>query len=529
MVGRGLDRRPRLRAALAAALAATALVGGPAWGQTGMAPGLPGSSEEPVLPSKEAAPPRMRLASRQPPISGAQPLPPGLTNGNRDLGSYPSGHSSSPPPLGLTGLTGQETVVKVVIDPPPKQNSEQVVRRYIKTIADRPYNLKTVEEDVRRLEASKLFKGVNVEYQRVGERGVMVIYHMVEAHTIRYVKFYGQAKIKERHLKKESGLKVGGPLDQWSVKDGASKVEQYYHEKGFNKATVKIIEGTGKDDRGAIYLVNEGQKQKVAHVEFEGNTIASDGRLKTQIQSKPPLLFLFKGEVDRQKIHDDVEKLKDYYRSLGFFQARVERELTWNEDQNWLSIRFVIDEGPRYKIRSIGFVGQQLFTPEQLGERLKLHKGDFFDRVKLEKDQKALEEKYGVKGYVFAKIQPEPRLNANRDEIDQIDLVYQIAEGRQCVVSRVDVKIGGDNPHTRRNTVLNRVSLHPGDILSTREMRDSETRLKRSSLFKNTPDEGPKIYFERPELGDETGLADQPMRPGGIRGQSPDPPRREAR
>lgn len=531
MVDRGFDRRPRLRASLAAALVFTALVGGRAWGQPNAVSGLPDASVEPVLPSKEAEPPRPRLASRQPLGSGAQPLPPGLTNGNRGLGSFAPRNSAPLPPAGLTGLTGQEVVTQVLIDPPLKHHSEQQVRRYIKTIADRPYDLRTIEDDVKKLEKSKLFVAgsVNVEYQRVGERGIVVIYHMIESPTIRYLRFFGQVKIKERHLKKQSGLKVGDSLEPWSVKDGATKVEEYYHEKGFNKATVKVLEGTAKDDRGIVYLVNEGQKQKISWVEFEGNTIATDGRLKTQIQSKPPLLWLFKGEVDREKIQEDQVRLVEYYRNLGFLRARVAHELVWNEDQNWLTVRFIIDEGPRYKVRSIGFVGQRLFTAEELGEKLKLREGEYFDKFKLDKDKKALEEKYGMKGYVFANIQQEPRLNSSRDELDQIDLLYQIEEGRPCVVSRIDVKIAGDNPHTRRNTILNRVSLHPGDVLSTRELRDSETRLKRSALFKNTPGDEPRITFDRPELSQETGLADRPARPGGFRGQSPDAPRREAR
>ncbi len=531
MVDRGFDRRRRLCASLAVALAATALVGGQAWGQTSSVPGLPDASETPVLPSKEAEPPRPRLASRQALGSGMQPLPPGLTNDNRSLGSFPSGRPSPLPPTGLNGLSGEEVVVKVVIDPPLKHHSEQVVRRYIKTIADRPYDVRTVEDDVKKLEKSKLFArgSVNVEYQRVGDHGIVVIYHMIESPTIKYLRFFGQHKIKERHLKKQSGLKEGESLDPWTVKDGATKVEEYYREKGFNKATVKVLEGTGKDDRGVVYLVNEGQKQKIAWVEFEGNTIASDGRLKTQIQSKPPLLWLFKGEVDREKIHEDEVRLVEYYRNLGFLRARVQRELVWNEDQNWLTVRFVIDEGPRYKVRSIGFVGQRLFTPEDLGEKLKLREGDYFDKFKLDKDKKALEEKYGMKGYVFANIQQEPRLNSGREALDQIDLLYQIEEGRPCVVSRISVKIAGDNPHTRRNTILNRVSLHPGDVLSTRDLRDSETRLKRSALFKNTPGDEPRITFDRPDLSQETGLADRPAGPGGFRGQSPDASRREAR
>jgi outer membrane protein insertion porin family len=42
-----------------------------------------------------------------------------------------------------------------------------------------------------------------------------------------------------------------------------------------------------------VYLINEGQSAKVWEVKFVGNTIASDARLRTQIQSKPGILWIF--------------------------------------------------------------------------------------------------------------------------------------------------------------------------------------------------------------------------------------------
>ncbi len=43
-----------------------------------------------------------------------------------------------------------------------------------------------------------------------------------------------------------------------------------------------------------------------------------------------------------------MKKLTAYYRAFGFFHASVGRELDFNEKQDWLTITFVIDEGPRY-------------------------------------------------------------------------------------------------------------------------------------------------------------------------------------
>lgn len=520
MVDRHFDRCRWLRALLLAALPVVALEGEFLTAQDAGLPLSPGQPQAPVLPSKQAPPPHPRLASRQSLSSGEAPLPPGLVNNAPGLQSLPNTQTQPAVP----GATGQEMVVKVVIDPPLKHVAQHDAQRHIKTKADRPYDVRTVEDDVRRLRKSKLFGAVDVSYQRAGDNGIVIIYHVIERPTIKYLRFYGQQNVRERNLRKQSGLKVGDPWDTYIVEDARSKLDEFYHGKGYNKATVAVIEGNRKDDRGVVFLINEGQKQRIWKVEFEGNTIASDERLKTQIQSKPPLLYLFKGEVERQKIEEDVGRLLDYYRNLGYFRADIYRELEFNKDQNWLTIRFIIDEGPRYTVRNISFVGEKVFTADQLAENLKLKEGQFYDKSKRDKDETAIQDKYGMKGYVFVEVQPELKFSRDPDELDQIDLVYQIEEGRPCVVSRVDVKIGGDNPHTRRNTILNRVSLHPGDVLSTRELRNSERRLKGSALFKNTPGEEPKITFDRPDLGPESGLVEKPRGPGGFRGQSPDPP-----
>lgn len=429
-----------------------------------------------------------------------------------------SGASSTAQPIGLVGLTGKEQVVDVRVEGVPEKDLQQVVR-YIRTHEGRPFDRLTVEGDVKRLLASKRYAAAEPSYQRVGANGLVVIFRVVERPTIKYVKYVGSS-IKPRHLNKKTNLKPGDPLDTYMVEEGRRNLEEYFHEKGFAKATVYAVEGTKPKDRGVVYLINEGVKQKILSVEFENNTIASDGRLKTQITSKPPLLYLFKGEFDREKINQDEQKLVDYYRSLGFFNARVGHEVVFTDSQKWVKLRYVIDEGPRYKVRSIAFVGEKRFNKEELTKPMHLKSEEFFDRGKLEHDVNMMQDMYGGDGYVFANIQPDQRVVETGEP--EINLVYHIEEGERYAVGDVNVRIVGDNPHTRRNTILNRVSLHPGDILDTRELRASERRLKASNLFANqNPAEEPKITFERPDFG-AAGLAENPDAPGKARGQSPD-------
>jgi outer membrane protein insertion porin family len=242
--------------------------------------------------------------------------------------------------------------------------------------------------------------------------------------------------------------------------------------------------------------------------------------LKTLIQSKPGILWLFKGMVDSSKIDEDVERLTAYYRSLGFFRARVGREMKFDSSGKWLSLTYVIDEGPQYRVRKVSVIGNTRFASEDLLGMLKLQSGDEFNLGRMNRDRNALLELYGGQGYIFADIEADPRF---LEEPGQLDLVFNIDEGDQYRVGRINVHIGGDMPHTRHNAVLNRISVRPGDIININEVRASERRLKASQLFENNPAQGvvPKIVIRPPDLEGAGSLAGR-RDAGTYRGQSPD-------
>ena len=157
------------------------------------------------------------------------------------------------------------------------------------------------------------------------------------------------------------------------------------------------------------------------------------------------------------------------------------------ETVQWMVVTFIIDEGPRYKIGNVSVTGNTKYTSEELLAELKLKGGEYFNQAKMTADMSALQDKYGGVGYVFADIKADPRF---LEEPGTLDLVYKIKEGDRYRVGKIDVAIKGEYPHTKITTVLNRLSLKPGDIVDIREIRASERRLKASQLFENNPATG---------------------------------------
>ena len=388
------------------------------------------------------------------------------------------------------------------------------------TRAGQIFDPQAIEQDVRTLHKTRKFVDVHPKYVRVQE-GVVVIFQVVERPMLRYVKYVGNQHVTTRTLRKKSEIDVGDSMDPYVVEEARRRIESYYHEKGYDAARVTTVEGGKAGDKGAVFLIDEGRSRKVAWTGFVGNTIASDARLLTQIKSKPGILWVFGGDVDRSVVDDDVEKLTAYYRSLGFFQAKVGREVQVVHEgrKDWAYLTFVINEGPRYKVRNVSFVGNSKFKTEFLERDLKLKSGEHFNQAKMDGDLSLIRDIYGGRGFVFADIKADPRF---LEQPGELDLVYSVAEGQRYRVGKINVRISGDNPHTRHSTVLNRLSLRPGDILDIRKLRDDERRLKASSLFLADASKGagPKIVFSKAE-DDGKRLAADPDRPG-FRGQSPD-------
>jgi len=470
-------------------------------------------------------------ATAQPGGSGMSDIP---SAANSIFGKKKDNREISGPTLSAT----DEPVADIRIVGNTTIPTSQILNQ-LQTRIGRPFDPALVQRDVRKLTARGWFVDVQPTYEQAG-KGRIVIFKVIERPVVRYVEYLGNAELRTSKLSKETDLKVGGPVDPYAVQEAKRKLIDLYHRNGFNNAQISILEGDKPTDHGIVFVVNEGQSQKIWKVEFVGNEFVSERRLRTKVDSAPPILYIFKGYVDRDQIDADVNKLTAFYRSFGYFQAKIGRELVFDEKNKWLTLRFVIHEGPRYQVQDVAFIGNRLFPSESLtiGVDLKpdptsgpnafvkayhhffpLPAGPQpFEQDRMNADVAWLKELYGSQGYIFADIRAEPIF---LEQEGRLKLLYHIDEGKRWRVGNVFVHINGDNPHTKIETALNRLSLKSGQIADIREIHASERRLQASGLFMTDPSHGvsPKITYHIPEVGDKKTASNDSS---GFRGQSPD-------
>lgn len=360
------------------------------------------------------------------------------------------------------------------------------ILQQLQTRKDRFYDYETVLGDVRRLNNMGSFDHVTFKLDEQ-PGGVAVTYLVHERPMITKVIFHGNRAINDRELKGRAGIEKSDPINEFSIESARRRLIDYYHEEGFNQATVSHTTGI-KDDAGAVvFRINEGPKERIAEIRIQGNTIVSEARLKKIINSRGPMagvLNYFNNTADMTKIDQDVDVLAAYYHNLGFLTATVGRRIKYDETGKWITVTYVVNEGNRFKVNDIQIIGNQFITEESLRARLELKPGDMFDGTILRRDVGELVYGYGELGFIYAEIEPKTVM---RDEENVVDLVYDVTEGDRWKVGQIRVNIDGEPHLMRETTMLNLVDLREGDWIDRRTLELNRRRLERSQLLEVNP------------------------------------------
>lgn len=375
------------------------------------------------------------------------------------------------------------------------------IAKYVKTRAGAPASPKQIQDDVRSLFGTRWFFSVEPRYRRT-KRGLVLVFRVIERPTVRRVEYRGNKEIKTKYLAEQTGIKRNSPFDIAANKESARRLLKYYHEKGYRFAKVELTKGgEAADDGEVVFDITEGSKVRVGSVNFEGNEFFSSALLKTKLRTKAAIAYYFGGLYDPKTIPDDIASLKQYYHSVGFFDVTITHVIGFNKDKSRAHIIYTVEEGLRYKVRNLEIVGNAVIPTATLRTNLRLTEGQFFDARYLARDVDGMKDKYDELGRLFAKVDAVPRF---LETPGIADLVYRIDEDYVYRIRRVNVVFRGDNSHTRRTVVLNRMLIHPGDLANRKLIERSKGRIRGSQVFatgQQNPQAAPDIVLKRPKLG----------------------------
>ncbi len=381
--------------------------------------------------------------------------------------------ASAQPPEGVTvadvSVRGQKLVA-----------ADSILAK-IKTRKDRPYNQAEVQGDVATLMATRQFARVTPYVNVNSDNTVAVVFEVQEyPNLVQEIRYEGAKHLKDDELNKITGLKRGVPLNPVANKLAVNAIQRKYQEQGRLYASVELVEGGNPGDTRVVFRITEGRIVKVGRVSFEGNTFVSGERLRTQINTSRTLLGLG-GDYNPQMIDFDVAKLEDYYRTYGFQDVRINRELIYDGPDR-VHLVFHISEGPRYRVSQVQFNGGKSMDAERVKSVTKLKPGEVYDKNVVTADLRNIRALYGNTGVLV-----NPKEEVFQTGPGEVTVQYTLQERPPATVGQVII-IG--NTVTRDNVIRRQVPLRPGQILTYPDLQVAEANLARLGIFETDPEKG---------------------------------------
>jgi outer membrane protein assembly factor BamA len=355
----------------------------------------------------------------------------------------------------------------------------------VRTREGEPYDPLTVQEDYQRVYGLRRFSNVSAKVEPT-ERGVIVVFTVVEQRPVNQVRFVGNASISDADLRGSVDLRSGESIDGFRIAMARRAVESLYRSKNFSYAHVTVDAEALEQTGDVVFRVVEGPRVYVRNITFVGSQSFSPGALKDEIQTRSWFPIFREGTFNPETVDDDVATIRRFYEQNGFFDAKVGRRVVVSPDQSEVQIDFLIDEGPRYRIGKVTFSGTNARSADDLRAVIKLREGEFYDADVVQRDVKAIVKAYSPLGFIYDDRASDPgylRITPRTVfslEPGTIELVYDISEGTPFRVGQI---LPRGNSRTQDKVILREMRFAPGDLYNSAAVQDAESRLRSSPYF----------------------------------------------
>ena len=340
-----------------------------------------------------------------------------------------------------------------------------------------------ISNAIKKLWETDSFSEVEVYVEDIDGQSVVLKFHLQDLMELGEVKFTGKGigKSKNEKLAKDNNLKPGTKITNNLISTLSNKIPDEYRKKGFADAKITIKDKVNANDANLLdwtVQVDKGKRVKIAKIEFDGNEQVSDKKLrkkgfKDTKQKRLSISGILKpSKFIKEKYDEDKVNLIKYYNSLGFRDARVLSDSVWRNDKGF-NINVKLNEGKKYYIGNVSFIGNTSYTTDALQKLLGYRKGEIYDAVGFNKkvgedggkeDDSDIKSLYLNNGYLFSKVEPIEKAVRG----DSIDIEIRIKEGEKATWNRVT---WAGNTTTHDHVILRSLRTKPGNLFSKLDIK----------------------------------------------------------
>jgi outer membrane protein insertion porin family len=364
-----------------------------------------------------------------------------------------------------------------------KRIEKDAVIGKIATKVGTPLSRETLRSDTQALFNMGFFDDISMDAEKDGE-GVKLTLSIRERPVISEVAFDGNERVSTADLEGVIKVKVWSILDINKVKEDVALIVKHYEDKGFYLAKVSFdVVQLKADEVKLTYKVSDYEKVQIKKITFLNNHALTDLELKAALgETREGGFFSFmsgSGNFKESAFKTDLQRLTLAYLDKGYVKFKYDSPvITVSDDKQWLYITIYVDEGPQYKMGTIDFSGDLLFSRTELAEDVLL-KGEeeYFSITKRNLDIQKLTEKYQDLGYAFVNVIP--RMNV-KDDTKTVDIDYNFEKGNLAYFGEINV-IGNTKTHDK--VIRRELKIKEGELYHGTRLRQSRENVERLGFF----------------------------------------------
>ncbi len=385
---------------------------------------------------------------------------------------------------------------------------------------------------IRKLMDQNYFSDVSVYITDLKDKEIDVEIDVVERPRLSRFNLIGVKKTEKDELSGKTGLTPNRVITENMKITAIEGIKKFYAEKGFQDATVVIKEQKDAARKNNVlldFVVDRGPKVRINNINFGGNKI-DEVKLKKSLkeiheksrmtlypindkpvivkttpytfdeylQEKGYLTFtktrkilnpylrikLSGSKYNPKKYEEAKDNLLNYYNSLGFRDAVIEKDTVYHNAAGNLNIDMQMREGKKYYFGNLTWRGNTKYSDSLLSSILNIKRGDIYNREilfnKLGKTPTAeggdVSGLYQDDGYLFFRIDPIETAVYN----DTIDFEIRVMEGPQATIKTI--RIAG-NEKTKDFVIRREIRTIPGDKFSRSLLIRSQREIAQLNYF----------------------------------------------
>lgn len=283
---------------------------------------------------------------------------------------------------------------------------------------------------------------------------------------IKSIEFEGNEKFKDHVLRERLGFELGDRLDPFLAEGGRLTIAEVYRKVGYPSVKVSLDRDQLAEGH-LLYRIDEGPRVQIGDIEFVGNEAFGAGTLKQVIKIKEKKWLLWPYYFTEEAVEDDVDRLREFYYGRGYLNYKIDAKTELSDDGERMDVTFLIEEGPVYHIAEVVFQGNTHFTDEQLQTDLELHAGDVYLKAVADRDARRVEQRYREIGYVDADVRQTVKFTPKVED-NLVVMVFDIREGRQFRIGRIDITGNEVTKDKVARRVLDEYDFTPGELYNAK-------------------------------------------------------------